>query len=229
MSPSIVALTELSWIPRFCATAATPAVRQLARPTSTNSTGVGPLSSEAKTSGWSASKDHEERWLCSPPRPKKLLIASLAVGAPEPLVAGTPGELRSLRGVHERRAGVEERLDIDSVVSGGFAGRHRSSLGWRSRTRSPLTRISTPGRGSTRRFIRDERHGVDLPMPTSRVTVSVDEMLCQLYTNRCIRAISPSRETEQFREQPPAAACGLPQSGVPPWEHAPCVGSRPPI
>ena len=75
MSPSIVALTELSWMPRFCATAATPAVRQLARPTSTYSTGVGPLSSDAKTSGWSASKDHVERWLWSSPRPKKPVIA----------------------------------------------------------------------------------------------------------------------------------------------------------
>ena len=38
-------------MPRFWATAATPAVRQLARPTSTYSTGVAPLSSEAKISG----------------------------------------------------------------------------------------------------------------------------------------------------------------------------------
>ena len=35
MSPSSVADTERSWISRFWATAATPAVRQLARPTST--------------------------------------------------------------------------------------------------------------------------------------------------------------------------------------------------
>ena len=51
MSPSSVAETERSWISRFWATAATPAVRQLARPTSTYSTGVAPLSSEAKISG----------------------------------------------------------------------------------------------------------------------------------------------------------------------------------
>ncbi len=38
-------------MPRFCATAATPAVRQLASPTSRYSTGVTPLSSEAKISG----------------------------------------------------------------------------------------------------------------------------------------------------------------------------------
>ena len=51
MPPSSVADTERSWMLRFCATAATPAVRQLASPTSTISTGVAPLSSDAKTSG----------------------------------------------------------------------------------------------------------------------------------------------------------------------------------
>src|SRR5882762_7833996 len=39
-----------------CLTAAIPAVRQLAKPTRTYSTGVAPSSSEAKISGWSASK-----------------------------------------------------------------------------------------------------------------------------------------------------------------------------
>ena len=48
---SIVAFTEFNWMLRFCATAAMPAVRQPARPTSTNSTGVDPLSSDAKISG----------------------------------------------------------------------------------------------------------------------------------------------------------------------------------
>ena len=51
IAPSSLASTERSWMPRFCATAATPAVRQLARPTSTYSTGVAPISSEAKISG----------------------------------------------------------------------------------------------------------------------------------------------------------------------------------
>ena len=37
--PSTVASTERSWMPRFCATEATPAVRQLARPTSRYSIG----------------------------------------------------------------------------------------------------------------------------------------------------------------------------------------------
>ena len=55
MPASSVAFTDLSWMLRFCATAAMPAVRQPARPTSTNSTGVAPLSGEAKISGWSDS------------------------------------------------------------------------------------------------------------------------------------------------------------------------------
>ena len=42
--PSTVASTERSWMPRFCATDATPAVRQLASPTSRYSIGVIPLS-----------------------------------------------------------------------------------------------------------------------------------------------------------------------------------------
>src|SRR5262245_10397638 len=51
MSPSIVDLTLFSWMLRFWATAAMPAVRHPARPTSMYSTGLGPLSSEAKISG----------------------------------------------------------------------------------------------------------------------------------------------------------------------------------
>ena len=59
-------------MPRFSATDAIPPVRQLARPTRRYSIGVMPLSSAAKTSGWSASNDHSSLWLCSSPRPKKL-------------------------------------------------------------------------------------------------------------------------------------------------------------
>ena len=71
IEPSTVAETRRSWISRFWATAATPAVRQPARPTSTYSTGVAPLSSEAKISGWSTSKEYRVRWFCSSPSPKK--------------------------------------------------------------------------------------------------------------------------------------------------------------
>ncbi len=58
-------------MPRFWATAATPAVRQLASPTSTYSIGVIPLSSDAKISGWSASNVVSVLCFCSWPRPKK--------------------------------------------------------------------------------------------------------------------------------------------------------------
>ena len=51
------------------ATAAMPAVRQLARPASTSSTGVAPLSSDAKISGWSASKVNLVLCFCSSPSP----------------------------------------------------------------------------------------------------------------------------------------------------------------
>ena len=69
--PSTVASTERSWMPRFCATDATPALRQLERPTRRYSIGVMPLSSAANTAGWSASKTCSALWLCSSPRPKK--------------------------------------------------------------------------------------------------------------------------------------------------------------
>src|ERR1700722_1826000 len=69
--PSTIDSTERSWMPRFSATDATPADRQLARPTSRYSIGVMPLSVAAKTSGWSAWKTDSCRWLCAPPSPKK--------------------------------------------------------------------------------------------------------------------------------------------------------------
>ena len=72
--PSTVDSTERSWMPRFCATDATPAVRQLVSPTRRYSIGVMPLSGAAKTSGWSASNTVSVLWLCSSPRPKKFWI-----------------------------------------------------------------------------------------------------------------------------------------------------------
>src|SRR6516165_9327874 len=75
MSASSEALTECSCMPRRWATAATPAVRQLARPERTSSTGVGALSSDAKTCGWSASTLNVLLRDCSAPSPKKLPIA----------------------------------------------------------------------------------------------------------------------------------------------------------
>src|SRR5215468_4914690 len=75
MSASSEALTEWSCMPRRWAIAATPAVRQLASPERTSSTGVGALSSDAKTCGWSASTANVLLRDCSAPSPKKLPIA----------------------------------------------------------------------------------------------------------------------------------------------------------
>src|SRR5215471_9025227 len=69
ISPSMVAVTDRSWMFRYWATAATPAVRHPTRPTSTYSTGVAPLSSDAKHSGWSTSNSYVARCCCSAPRP----------------------------------------------------------------------------------------------------------------------------------------------------------------
>src|SRR6185312_10451684 len=53
-----------------CALDATPALRQLARPTRRYSIGVMPSSVAAKVSGWSASNTDCCLWFCSWPRPK---------------------------------------------------------------------------------------------------------------------------------------------------------------
>ena len=74
ISASSVALTEWSCIPRRWATAATPAVRQLARPGETNSTGVGALLLDAKIFGLSASTAKVLSRDCSAPSPKNLSI-----------------------------------------------------------------------------------------------------------------------------------------------------------
>ena len=71
MSPWTVAVTDRSWMPRLLATVATPAVRHDASAINVNSGGVAPLSSDAKTCGWSASTMYAWRWACSCPRPEK--------------------------------------------------------------------------------------------------------------------------------------------------------------
>ena len=59
-------------MPRFCATDATPADRQLARPTRRYSIGVMPLSVAANSAGWSAWNADSSLCARSSPRPKKL-------------------------------------------------------------------------------------------------------------------------------------------------------------
>jgi hypothetical protein len=80
-APSTVDSTERSWMPRFSATDATPAVRQLARPTRRYSIGVMPLSSRREDLGWFSFEYRLLLWLCSSPRPKKLVTYDRAVDA----------------------------------------------------------------------------------------------------------------------------------------------------
>ena len=101
---------------RICATAATPAVRQLARPASTISTGVAAWSSEAKTSGWSASKVNSVLWFCSSPSPKNpLMVERLWVPFTHLQVARQVNLAASGAAVRASR-GVEQRLHVYAVV-----------------------------------------------------------------------------------------------------------------
>src|SRR5690606_6065260 len=71
-SPSTIALTLFSWMPRFWATAATPAVRHPARAPSTVSTGAGARSSEAEGPGGAPRSTKVFLCWCSWPSPLKL-------------------------------------------------------------------------------------------------------------------------------------------------------------
>src|SRR6185312_13349966 len=73
-SASTTALTERSWMPRFVATAAIPAVKHPASAASTVSVGVGPWASEANTSGWSPAITDGDLCVCSAPSPEKSWI-----------------------------------------------------------------------------------------------------------------------------------------------------------
>ena len=83
--PSMVASTDRSWMPRFCATDAIPPVRQLVSPTRRYSIGVIASSGAAKTSGWSACSTVSSLWFCSSPRPKKFWILVLVWTPPSHL------------------------------------------------------------------------------------------------------------------------------------------------
>ena len=112
---------------RFCATAAMPAVRQAPRPTSTYSTGVAPLSSAAKISGWSASKVNSVLWRWSWPRPKnpstvdRLCVPFIHLQVARQLKRAASGAAR------QRLAGAEQGGDVDAVVDHGLSGGHRAS------------------------------------------------------------------------------------------------------
>ena len=124
MLPSTVAVTERSWIWRCWATAATPAVRQLASADSTYSTGVAPRSSEAKHSGWSASNVNVRAMLVLLAEAGEPVDGRAAVRAVHPLAGRPPRELGGLRRVAERLAGAEQCLGVDAVVDGGVGDGH---------------------------------------------------------------------------------------------------------
>ena len=132
MSPSSVAETDFSWISRFCATAATPAVRQLARPTSTYSTGVDAVVLGREELGMVGVEAELGLVALLVAEAEEALHRVAAVGAVHPLARRPPLELRRLGRGGERLTGVEQCLDVDAVVDGGVGRGHRSvSLsGW---------------------------------------------------------------------------------------------------
>ena len=103
-------------MPRFCATDATPAVRQPARPTSRYSIGVMPLSVAANTSGWSASKVVSRLVVLLLAEAEVVLDGRRAVHAVLPRRRRPPGELGRLGRALQHLARVEQRLNVDPVV-----------------------------------------------------------------------------------------------------------------
>src|SRR6185436_4906424 len=99
--PSRLDSTERSWMPRFCATAAMPAVRQLARPTSTYSIGV-------------------ERELglvfLILAEPEKVLQLRLAVRAVLPFAGGAPFELGGFRCALQCLPRGQQCIHVHAVV-----------------------------------------------------------------------------------------------------------------
>ena len=125
IAPSTVADTERSWILRPGRQPRRRRSGSSARPTSMYSTGVAALSSEAKISGWSASKVN---WcvVLLGAQPVEALDGGTAVRAVDPLDGRAPCELRRFRCFAQRRLRAEERIDVDAVVDGliGLWGRH---------------------------------------------------------------------------------------------------------
>ena len=118
MSPSMVAFTDFNWMFRFWATAAMPAVRQLASPTSTYSTGVAPLSSEAKTLRMIGIELEGGLAALLLAQTVEAFDGRMAVRAILPFAGRAPLELRGLRSLGESVARVEQSLDVDAIVGG---------------------------------------------------------------------------------------------------------------
>ncbi len=121
-----------------------PAVRQLARPTRTNSTGVAPLSSDAKTPGCHEDQldrrgtlvlGREDLRVVGIEVERALVVLFLAqaeealdgraaVGAVHPFAGRSPLELRGVGRRGQRLAGIKQCLDIDAVVDGVLGFTH---------------------------------------------------------------------------------------------------------
>ena len=129
MSPSIVAFTEFSWMPRFWATAAMPAVRQLAEPDQHELHRRRPVILGREDLGMVRVERVRRAVALLGAETEEALDGALAVRAVLPLGAGPPRELRALGRLGERVARIEQCLDIDAVVDRRFLCRHRSSGG----------------------------------------------------------------------------------------------------
>ena len=103
--PSIVAETLRSWISRFCATAATPAVRQLARATSTYSTGRGAVVLGGEDLGVIGVERVPGAVALFLAETEEALDGRAAVGAVLPLTGRPPLELCRLGRIGQRRLG----------------------------------------------------------------------------------------------------------------------------
>ena len=106
-------------MPRFCATAATPAVRQLARPTRTYSIGVMPQILRREDLRVVRLERGLGLVLLLLAEAEETLNVRLAVRAVLPLAGRPPRELRGLGRALQRLARVQQRLDVDSVVDFG--------------------------------------------------------------------------------------------------------------
>ena len=105
------------------ATAATPAVRQLARPTRMYSTGVAPLSAEAERSLGGRRQRGIVGAVALVPRQDRRNLRPLTGcgGAVLPLTGCPPLELRRLGCFGERFSGAQEGLDVDAALFTGVS------------------------------------------------------------------------------------------------------------
>src|SRR5262245_18914903 len=119
MSASSVAFTEWSWMPRLWATAATPTVRQLARPERTSSTGVGAFRKDLRM----VCLDRERlvAGLLST-EPEEVADRGPAVRGAQALAACAPLELGRLRSVFQCVARAEQCSHVDAIVHLGDDG-----------------------------------------------------------------------------------------------------------